>query len=362
MTALLEFRERLRQLYAKQGRVVNGLAKGLLMLLVLVYMNATIGYNQLLLSPVICLFIALVAMVLPHAVSLSMVLGIIGVEMYAVGLEVFGIYGCVCLVFLLLYFIFKPEKSYVMTLSILLGMAQFYGVLPMVVGLLFAPICIVPLCFGVIISHFTTYVSLNYSVLTKASGLDAVQKLLQVLKGVFLDENLWILLFLCIGVTLLVYIIRRMSFRNSWWVAIFVGCFCTFLLNIIFSVVMDTNENYVVLIINVVLEAVTGIVLLFFFFMVDYSREEVVQFEDDEYYYYVKAIPKLGVAMRDMKVTKIRESHIKEVVRSTEQVTFIKEKEDTMEPMERPLPPGLEMVSMGEKETIHPDTSEGEEE
>ena len=42
-----------------------------------------------------------------------------------------------------------------------------------------------------------------------------------------------------------------------------------------------------------------------FILAVDYSGTEYVQFEDDDYYYYVKAVPKLKVAKRDVKVKHI---------------------------------------------------------
>ena len=40
-------------------------------------------------------------------------------------------------------------------------------------------------------------------------------------------------------------------------------------------------------------------------FNLDYARTEKVQFEDDDYYYYVKAVPKITVTAKKVKVKKI---------------------------------------------------------
>ena len=50
---------------------------------------------------------------------------------------------------------------------------------------------------------------------------------------------------------------------------------------------------------------VIALVYTFFAFAVDYTRTEYLQYEDDDYYYYVKAVPKIAVTARDVKVQKI---------------------------------------------------------
>ena len=341
MTALIEFRERIRRLYANSGRFVNAGAAFLLIVLTLFMTAATLGYKGPFSSLVIVLAIALIMCFMPHSAILTMLLGVIGYEIYTVGLEAAIVYAALCLVFIAIYFIFKPGKSYCMSLAIVLGLAQFFGPMPVIAGLIFTPFYSIPMCMGIIVSSFVTYVAGNTGMYAASSSLSISKKILSTATGVFLDESLWINIFLLAGVTIIVYLIRKLSARRSWVIAVITGCICTFLLSILVSTVLGDPVNYLVLTINVLLEAVTGVVLIFFFFMVDYSREEILQFEDDEYVYFVKAVPKLSVAIQDMKVTRIKAHNIKNITRTSDNVTFVRENTDTTSSPDdkRQLPP-----------------------
>lgn len=322
MSKLIEIREKIRRFYSTNGRLIGAIAKLILMFISLFMISQTLNYTGILASPVIMLVIAIVMALLPSSVSLAVLILAIGLELYP-GLEALAVYAAMILLFVAIYFIFKPGKSYCVTLSILLSAAQFFGPLPMMVGLIFSPVYCIGMGLGMIIGHFITYIGANASMLASAD-ITFTNKILNIITDVYLDDMLWINLFIAAGVAIIIYIIRKRAIKHSWSIAIVSGCISSLLLTIIFTLVLDIDANYIVLVVNTILEALTGVVLMYLFFMVDYSREEILQFEDDEYVYYVKAIPKLSVTIQEMKVTRIREHNIKRITKDSEDVTFIK--------------------------------------
>lgn len=326
MTELLVIKERIKKAYSIYGTYVDAAAKGLLVLITCIAVNTLIGYMPLLQSPFILLLLAVIAALLPVAASILIVSVVIIGNLFSVTMEAALLFAVMELLFFLVYFAFKPGNSQIMTLSIALGSLQFFGPLPVIVGLLYSPIALFPMTFGLIVSQYITYISGNYVLLAaKTSTLTNIQKIVQIATGVFQNERLWIMVVILILVSLVIYAIRRLQVRSSWMLAIGIGVFVHLLLTLLCDFIFDISENYFVLAVNLILEVLVGVVLWFFFFMVDYSREENVQFEDDEYYYYVKAVPKVTVTVPQVRVTRIRERSVKETSRTSGQVTFVRD-------------------------------------
>ncbi len=326
MTELLVVKERIKKAYSTYGTYMNAAAKGLLILVACVAVNTLIGYMPLLQSPFIVLLLAVIASLLPaSALILILSLVIIG-NLFSVTMEAALVFGVMEILFFLVYFAFKPRNSQIMTLTITLGTLQFFGPLPVILGLLYSPAALCPMTFGLIVSQYITYISGNYVLLSaKTSTLSNIQKITQIVTGVFFNERLWTLIVILILVSLIIYAVRRLQLRSCWLLAIGIGVFMHLLLTLLCDFMFDISENYFVLAINLILEVLVGVVLWFFFFMVDYSREENIQFEDDEYYYYVKAVPKVTVTVPEVRVTRIRERNVKETARTSGQVTFVKD-------------------------------------
>lgn len=324
MTELLVIKERIKKAYAVYGTYIDAVAKGLLVLAACVAVNTLIGYMPLLQSPFIVLLLAVIAALLPSTASILIISLVIIGNLFSVTMEAALLFIVIELLFFLVYFVFKPGNSHIMTLSITLGALQFFGPLPVILGLLCSPVALFPMTFGLIVSQYITYISSNYVLLSvKTSTLTNIQKLAQIATGVFFNERLWTMVVILILVSLIIYAIRRLQVRSSWILAISVGVFMHLLLNLLCDFMFDISESYFILAVNLILELLVGAVLWFFFFMVDYSREEYVQFEDDEYYYYVKAVPKVTVTVPEVRITRIRERNVKETVRTAGQVTFV---------------------------------------
>lgn len=329
MTELLVIKERIKKAYSVYGTYISAASKGLLVLIACIAINTLIGYMPLLQSPFIVLLLAVIAALLPLAASILIVSLVIIGNLFSVAMEAALLFAVLELLFFLVYFAFKPGNSHIMTLTITLGALQFFGPLPVILGLLYSPAALFPMAFGLVVSQYITYISGNYVLLSaKTSTLSSIQKIVQIATGVFFNERLWTMAVILILISLIIYAIRRLQIRSNWLLAIGIGVFMHLLLTLLCDFMFDISESYFVLAINLILEVLVGVVLWFFFFMVDYTREENVQFEDDEYYYYVKAVPKVTVTVPEVRVTRIRERNVKETARTSGQVTFVRDDQD----------------------------------
>jgi len=330
MTELLVIREHLKKIYSAHSRIIDACAKAFLMILTMMAVDSYIGYFHGITQVLIIVIVGFLAALLPTSVSAGFITAYIAVDMAGVSIELAGIFAFMMVLFLLLYFIFKPGNSYVMTISILLGVLQFYGPVPMIIGLLISPLAAFPMVFGILSSRMILYVSDNFVLLSsKTSSLSGIDKILQVINGVFVSHENIAMFATLVFVAIIVYVIRKLPVKHSWEIGLTAGTFMFLLISLMCDYALDLNISVVVLIVNVILEIITGLVIIVMFHMVDYSREENVQFEDDDYYYYVKAIPKITVSVPDIKVTRIKEKSVKEVTKEAENVIFATDDEAT---------------------------------
>jgi hypothetical protein len=98
---------------------------------------------------------------------------------------------------------------------------------------------------------------------------------------------------------LVVYIIRRLSVRYSWSIAIATGAIVQFLTVVILNSMLHGTVSAGLAFGGMIISIILNTILQYFCFDLDYNRTEKVQFEDDEYYYYVKAVPKNTVKLSD---------------------------------------------------------------
>ena len=106
---------------------------------------------------------------------------------------------------------------------------------------------------------------------------------------------------------LITYGIKRLSIDNAPMIAIISGGSIEAMLVLFSMYLLEVQGNFKLwmIIVFTILSILISMIVNVFILAVDYSGTEYVQFEDDDYYYYVKAVPKLKVAKRDVKVKHI---------------------------------------------------------
>ena len=292
MIGLLVFKEKLKQFYGKYNIYIVPVVRFLVGFLTFWLINANVGFMTKLKNPLIPVVMGLIA---------SFIL----IHVSQVSLEIALIIFVFMLAVTVLYYGFRPGDGYLLLLTPLLFFLRIPYVVPLVVGLSGSLVSIVPVCCGVCIYYILMYLKQNAGTLTGSSMTEMADRFIQIVKNVFGNELMWVMVAAFAAAILVVLIIKNLSVDYSWSIAIVAGVITQ--LAVIF--VGDFNFNLPVsagsMIFGIVVSVVIALIYQFFVFAVDYTRTEYLQYEDDDYYYYVKAVPKLTVSAPDVKVQRI---------------------------------------------------------
>lgn len=305
MITLLEFREQLKNFYAKFEVYITPLYKFLVSLTAFLLINQNMGYLRPLKNPAIAIILALLCSFLPmnfavffagllilgHAIGLSLEAGIVIL--------------CVELLILMLYLRLSPKSSFILLLTPIAFALKVPYVIPISVGLVSAPVAALPVGCGVAVYYMIDLLKTNASALSNSDAESMLTRISLLVNGI-IDNKAMLLTIAAFTITIMVvYIIRRLSVDYAWGIAIGVGAITDIFVLLIGDFVLDVSNFLLMLIVGSLVAVLVALVLHFFLFSVDYSRTERVQFEDDEYYYYVKAVPKMSVTTRKKQIKKI---------------------------------------------------------
>lgn len=305
MSSLLEMREKLREIYGKYEVYFTPLFKFLLALIMLLCINGTIGYMDKLNNAVIVLVVSLMCSFLPTNFIIVIGAGFICGHLYTVSFECSVIAIALFLLMFILYFRFAPKDTIVVILLPICFALKIPYVVPIVVGLLATPVSVVSVGCGTIIYYLITYVKDNAQTINSLEADGAVAKFRYVIDGLMENKEIAITLVAFSAMTVIVYIIRRLSVDHAWTIAMCVGAVVGVVVLLFGDLAYDTHNSIGFMILGMIISILLSLVVQFFAHNVDYSRTEYVQFEDEEYYYYVKAVPKNSLAKSKVTVKKI---------------------------------------------------------
>lgn len=302
ITSIYEFREKMRQIYARYTWIVRTVLKFVTAFLMLSSINQKAGYMTLLVSLPVVLLIAAVCCVLPW----GMITGIMYIILLAHFMEVSFIVALLALILMvlmvLLNLIFAPGYQSAVFFVPLLFFLKIPFLIPLVLGLL-APISsLVPMLFGILLYYLMDYVSSTAGVLadsTEAAGMSA--RFIQLIDGLKNNHTLMIVAAAFSITLIMVYVIHRLSIDYAWAIAVAAGM-VTNLVLVLFGVASSSDKAGMTAAFVIISSLVSGLIALviqFMIFAVDYKQTDYAQFEDDEYYYYVKAVPKVRVAGKE---------------------------------------------------------------
>lgn len=110
-----------------------------------------------------------------------------------------------------------------MVLTPLLFFLKVPYVIPLVIGLSFGISSIIPMCFGIFLYYLLIYAKQNAGVLASAKEVDITQKYMQILKSLFSNETMLIMVLAFVAAAIVVFLIRNRSFDYAWTIAIAAG-------------------------------------------------------------------------------------------------------------------------------------------
>ena len=285
MTALLEFKQKLKGLYAQYEIYLLPLLKFILAAVYFTWINTNMGYMKALDSMFVVLILALICCILPSGMMIFTGFALMVGHSYALGIEVAGF---------MLVLIFAP---------LAFGF-DLPALLPVGCGLLSSAVSALPAAGGVIIYYFVRFIRVQSQVLM-GSDLDMMGKITLLADGLMKNGEMWLNVIAFVVVVLVVNLIRTRMMDYAWRIAIVAGGVLYIVIMLAGSMSFGVEVSMVSLIIYTVVAVLIGIILEFFVFGGDYTRTERLEYEDDEYYYYVKAVPKALVATSERSIKKI---------------------------------------------------------
>lgn len=306
MMELLEFKEKLKALYARFGAFAGPAIKFLLGFLSVVMLNQNLGFMARIDNMPAALFLGIVCMALPYG-GMALLAGIVMLaHITAVSLELAAIVLALLLAVLLLYYGFQPGDSYLLVVTPLLFMLKIPYAVPLVVGLAGGIISIIPVSCGIFIYYIISNVKQNAGTLTgESAASEMVQKYTQIVKDILFNQDMLLMIAAFALCILVVFVVKNLSIDYAWPVAIAAGTVTQLLVFLMGDFMFSVSVDMLQLLLGVLAGCAVAGIYNFFVLALDYSRTEYVQFEDDDYYYYVKAVPKITVSTTDVTVKHI---------------------------------------------------------
>lgn len=305
MISLLVFKERLKAFYGRYSLFLNPAWKFCYSLAVFLLLNKQLGFMEKLNSPTFPLLLSLLCSFLPlGAMSFLSALYMLA-HLSKLSAELAMVTGILVLIAMVLYGAFQPGDSFLMVLTPVLFFLRVPYVVPLAVGLSCGLFSAIPMCFGIFIYYLMLYAKQNAGALAGTAAVDITQKYMQILKSLFSNEMMILMVAAFAFTVIVVFLIRNRSIDYAWTIAIAAGMVVELAVIFIGDSQLDVNLSIGAVAAGALVSVILAFVFQFFVFAVDYSRTEFLQYEDDDYYYYVKAVPKIAVSAPDVKVQRI---------------------------------------------------------
>lgn len=301
LTPVFELRDKLIRLYAKRSKWIQALIRFVSAFLMLQTINTQIGYIPEIMSLPVVLGISLVCCILPWSVISILMCVLVVLEFLKVSVVVTGFCLFILLCMLMVDLMFAPGYNFIIFFVPLAFFLKLPFLVPLILGLAAPLTAVIPMLFGLLMHFMISYVSSTAGILADtAQSVGMYEKFVQMIEGVFKNQNLLVFAIAFSFTAAAVYLLRRLSVNYAWMIAVAVGSVLDLVL-VLFGIATYTGGTMSVsaVIIGSVISGLIALAVQFMIFSVDYKQTEYVQFEDDDYYYYVKAIPKVKVADRE---------------------------------------------------------------
>ena len=137
MTLLLEFKEKLRQVYAKYSTFLLPVLKFILAMAVFKSINMSLDFVEQLDSIFILLILSLICSIMPLNTMVVFGIFLIVAQCYGIGIEVAGFALALILIMVILYIRFTPQDALILILTpILLPIVTAIGMNPIHFGIM----------------------------------------------------------------------------------------------------------------------------------------------------------------------------------------------------------------------------------
>ena len=305
MNTLLESKEKFLKIYQDFESYFKAAAKFVFALLTLNAITGSIGYFDVLNIMTIRLFIAVVCAFIPVPMVVFVMAAVILLHLFSLSIVLAAVALVVFILMYLLYLKFAPGHGIYMLAVVALMPFHLEFAVPLISGLFFSPVTLIPVALGLFTADFLESVKAAASSLGDSFEIDAIltayQSMVDQLMG---NREMMLYIITFAAVIVLVYVVKKLPFDYSWYAAIASGAVLNILMLLAGGSMLGIDIAPAGVILGTLVSAVVTAAVQFFKCTVDYKSKEFVQFEDDDYYYYVKAIPKTGGRIKDSQSKK----------------------------------------------------------
>lgn len=309
MSTLLSIREQLKGIYAKYSFAITVGMRFVLGVLVFGLINYHVGFMKAASSNVVTLGLSAVCAFLPLIVMVLMATGLVLAHLYAVSLPIALVSALFFVLMYIFYFRISSKKAWIVLLTAAGFSLHVPFVVPLAIGLIGSPVCLVPAVCGTFTYYMLHFVKTSASSFKgEGGGVEALTDgVMTFTKQSLMNKEMWLMIAAVVLCVLIVYGIKSRGFDHSWKIATGAGVVVVIAVAAAGNIVLGLHISYQMLIISGIVAVVVGLLLEVVFLSVDYQRTEHLEFEDDEYHYYVKAVPKIGVTVPEKSVKHINE-------------------------------------------------------
>lgn len=307
MSTLLVWREQIQIFYAKySGFITKGL-QFVFGMLVFGMINSNIGFMKSASTMVCTLGLSFICAFLPLIIMVMAATALVLLHLYKLSMGVAIVSALFFVLMYIFYFRFSSKKSWIVLLTTIAFSFKIPLVVPVGIGLLGGPACLIPAVCGTF-SYYMLHLVKTTSSSYKSGGTEGlVEVIVTYTKQVLANKEMLVMIAAIVLCVLVVYGIRTRSVDHAWKIATATGAIIALGVCIAGNTVLNLHMSYGTLMISAVLAVLCGLLLEALFLSVDYNRTETMEFEDDEYHYYVKAVPKLAVTAPEKNVKHITE-------------------------------------------------------
>lgn len=214
MTELLEMKQRLKIFYGKYDVYLKPALKFLLALFAFFMINEQIGFMQKLSGPAVSLLLALLCSFLPVNMIAVFAGLLVCAHAYALSLEVFAMATGLLAVMYILYFRVSPKYGYVLVLTPIAFLLKIPYAVPLTMGLLGGPACVVPVACGTVFYYLIYYMKNNEAMLASSETEQMTSRLSYLVENVLNNKTVILTVLVFAVVLMIVYAIPSPERRS----------------------------------------------------------------------------------------------------------------------------------------------------
>ena len=206
MTALLELKQRIKNLYSQYEIYILPVLRFVLAMVYFIWINTNMGYMKQIDNIFIVLILALICSILPSGVMIFVGFALMVAHGYALGIEVAGFMLVLILFMAILFLRFSSDNNLVLVFTPLSFAFSLPALLPIGSGLMESSLSAIPAGCGVVMYYFIRFLRSQSTILVNPD-LEMTDKLQIMADGLVQNWGMWIAVVAFVAVILLVHLI-----------------------------------------------------------------------------------------------------------------------------------------------------------